>query len=147
MELSVLPFSVLKNSKNEEKDWTSAHDLKAFLILLQHSASVYFVCKALVSSVSHFQFFFFILDSNSDGWLSGESARHLLNVNLGFHAICRLRLLFVLSFAATGFSPGTVVFPSPRKPIFSNSNSTRNDRRRITMWMCYLLNAIYLFIY
>ena len=53
----------------------------------------------------------------------------------------------VLSLAPTGFSPGTPVFPSPRKPIFPNSNSTRNDKRRITMRICYILNAIYLFIY
>ena len=38
-----------------------------------------------------------------------------------------LSLLLVLSFAARGFSPGTPVFPSPQKPTFTNSNSTRNQ--------------------
>ena len=41
--------------------------------------------------------------------------------------ICGLSLLLVLSFAPRGFSPGTPVFPSPQKPTFPNSNSTRNQ--------------------
>ena len=41
--------------------------------------------------------------------------------------ICGLSLLLVLSFAPRGFSPGTSVFPSPQKPAFPNSNSTRNQ--------------------
>ena len=40
--------------------------------------------------------------------------------------ICGLRLLLVLCIAPRGFSPGTPVFPSPQKPAFPNSNSTRN---------------------
>ena len=47
--------------------------------------------------------------------------------NLGVDAICGLSLLLVLSFALRGFSPGTPVFPSPQKPAFPNSFSTRND--------------------
>ena len=46
--------------------------------------------------------------------------------NLGVDAICGLSLLLVLSFALRGFSPGTPVFPSPQKPAFPNSYSTRN---------------------
>ena len=46
--------------------------------------------------------------------------------NLGVDAICGLTLLFVLSFAPRGFSPGTPVFPSPQTPTFPNSFSTRN---------------------
>ena len=42
-------------------------------------------------------------------------------------AICGLSLLLVLSLAPRGFSPGTLVFPSPQKPTFPNSNSTRNQ--------------------
>ena len=38
-----------------------------------------------------------------------------------------LSLFLVLSFAPRGFSPGTPVFPSPQKPTFPNSNSTRNQ--------------------
>ena len=41
--------------------------------------------------------------------------------------ICGLSLLLVLSFAPRGFSPGTSVSPSPQKPAFPNSNSTRNQ--------------------
>jgi len=36
-------------------------------------------------------------------------------------------LLLVLSFAPRSFSPGTRVFPSPQKPTFPNSNSTRDQ--------------------
>ena len=47
--------------------------------------------------------------------------------NPGVDAICGLSLLLVLSFAPRGFSPGTLVFPSPQKPTFPNSNSFRNQ--------------------
>ena len=47
--------------------------------------------------------------------------------NPGVDAICGLSLLLVLSLAPRGFSPGTPVFPSPQKPAFPNSNSTRNQ--------------------
>ena len=47
--------------------------------------------------------------------------------NPGVGAICGLSLLLVLSLAPRGFSPGTPVFPSPQKPTFPNSNSTRNQ--------------------
>ena len=47
--------------------------------------------------------------------------------NPGVLAICGLSLLLVLSLAPRGFSPGTPVFPSPQKPTFPNSNSTRNQ--------------------
>ena len=46
----------------------------------------------------------------------------------GVDAICGSSLLvLVLSLAPRGFSPGTAVFPSPQKPAFPNSNSTRNQ--------------------
>ena len=47
--------------------------------------------------------------------------------NPGIDAISGLSLLFLLSFAPRGFSLGTPVFPSPQKPTFPNSNSTRNQ--------------------
>ena len=47
--------------------------------------------------------------------------------NPGVDATCGLSLLLVLSFAPRGFSLGTPVFPSPQKPTFPNSNSTRNQ--------------------
>ena len=70
--------------------------------------------------------------------------------------ICGLSLLFVLSFGPRGFSPGTPVFPSPQKPTFSNSNSTRNQVHEEPLCGCatskslfifhYLFSIIYLFI-
>ena len=66
----------------------------------------------------------------SKRWRSGERTR-LPPVWPGSHlcvdAICGLSLLLVLSFAPIGFSAGTPVFPSLQKPIFTNSNSTRNQ--------------------
>ena len=47
--------------------------------------------------------------------------------NPGVDAICGLGLLLVLSFAPRGFSPGTPVFSSPKKPTFPSSHSTRNQ--------------------
>ena len=66
--------------------------------------------------------------------------------NPGIDAICGLSWLLVLSFAPRGFSPGTPVFPSPQKPTFPNSNSTRNLVDEEPVWMCYLQIVIYLFI-
>ena len=47
--------------------------------------------------------------------------------NPGVDAISGLSLLLVPSLAPRDFSPGTLVFPSPQKPTFPNSNSTRNQ--------------------
>ena len=40
--------------------------------------------------------------------------------------MCGLSLLLVLYSAPRGFSPGTLVLPSPQKPTFTNSNSIWN---------------------
>ena len=61
----------------------------------------------------------------SKGWRSGESAR---GSNPGVDAICGLSLLLVLSLASRGFSPGTPVFPTPKKLTFPNSNSSAGIR-------------------
>ena len=50
-----------------------------------------------------------------------------MGLSPGIKAICGLSLLLVLSFAPRGFSLGTLVFPSPQKPTFPNSNLTRNQ--------------------
>ena len=47
--------------------------------------------------------------------------------NPGVDAMCGLSLLLVLTLAPRGFSLGTPVFPSPQKPTFPNTNSTRNQ--------------------
>ena len=41
--------------------------------------------------------------------------------------ICELGLLLLISLALRGSSLGSAVFPSPQKPTFPNSNSTRNQ--------------------
>ena len=40
----------------------------------------------------------------------------------GLGVICGLSLLLVLVLAPRGFSPGSLVFPSPQKPTLLNSN-------------------------
>ena len=69
--------------------------------------------------------------------------------NPGIDAICGLSLLLVLSLAPRGFSPGTPVFPSPQKPTFPNSNSTRNqvDEEPLCGYDTCKSLFIYLFIY
>ena len=69
--------------------------------------------------------------------------------NPGVDATCGLSLLLVLSLAPRGFSPGTPVFPSPQKPTFANSNSTRNQADEEPLCgcaTCKLLFIYYLFI-
>ena len=56
-----------------------------------------------------------------------EKANFSVFARYGVDAICGLSLLLVLSLAPRGFSPGTPVFPSPQKPTFPNSNSTRKQ--------------------
>ena len=69
--------------------------------------------------------------------------------NPGVDAICGLSLLLALSLAPRGFSPGTTVFPSPQKPTFPNSNSTRNQVDEEPLCGCATCKSlfIYLFIY
>ena len=65
--------------------------------------------------------------------------------NPGVDAICGLSLSLVLSFAPGGFSPGTPVFPSPRKPTFSNSNSTRNQVHEEPLYGCATSNSLFIY--
>ena len=69
--------------------------------------------------------------------------------NSGIDAICGLSLLLVLSLALRGFSLGTPVFPSPQKPTFPNSDSTRNQVNKELLCGCATCKSlfIYLFIY
>ena len=68
--------------------------------------------------------------------------------NPGVDPICGLSLLLVLSFAPRGFSLGTPVFPSPRKPTFSNSNSIRNqvDKEPLCECTCATSKSLLLFL-
>ena len=73
--------------------------------------------------------------------------------NPGVDAICWLSLLMVPSLSLRDFSPGTSVFPSPQKPTFPNSNSTRNQvdeepfcgcATSKSLFICYLLFLWYI---
>ena len=67
--------------------------------------------------------------------------------NPGVDAICELSLLLVLSFAPRGFSPATPVFPSPQKPTFPNSNSTRNQVDEEPLCGCATSKSLYIFLF
>ena len=81
----------------------------------------------------------------SKGWRSGESSRCSQGSNPGVEAICGLSLLLVLSFAPRGFSPGTPVFPSPQKPTFLNSNSTRNQVDEEQLCGCAISKSLFIY--
>ena len=67
--------------------------------------------------------------------------------NPGVDAICGLSLLLVLSLAPRGYSPGTPVFPSPQKPTFPNSNSTRNQVDEEPLCGCATCKSLFICIY
>ena len=67
--------------------------------------------------------------------------------NPGVDAICGLSLLLVLSRAPRGFSPGTPVFPSPQKPTFPNSNSTRNQVDEEPLCGCATCKSLFIYYY
>ena len=81
----------------------------------------------------------------SKGWRSGESARCGPGSNPGVDAICELSLLLVLSFAPRGFSLRTPVFPSPQKPTFLNSNSTRNQVDEEQLCGCAISKSLFIY--
>ena len=70
-----------------------------------------------------------------------------LGSNPGVDAICGLSLLLVLSLAPRGFSPGTSVFPSPQKPTFPNSNSTRNQVDEEPLCGCATSKSLFMLFY
>ena len=65
--------------------------------------------------------------------------------NPGVDAICGLSLLLVLYFAPRGFSPGTSVFPSPQKPTFPNSSSTRNQVDEEPLCGCAISKSLFMY--
>ena len=67
--------------------------------------------------------------------------------NPGVNAICGLSLLLVLSFAPRGFFPGSPVFPSPQKPKFLNSNSTRNQVDEEPLCGCATPKSFFLYLF
>ena len=67
--------------------------------------------------------------------------------NPGVEAICGLSLLLVLSFAPRDFSPGTPVFPSPQKPAFPNSNSTRNQVDEEPLCGCATPKSLFIYLF
>ena len=77
---------------------------------------------------------------NKDGEVLRALASHPVTcgsgLNPGVDGIRGLSLLLVLSLATIGFSPGTKDFPSPLKPTFPNSNSTKNQVDKEALSKC-----------
>ena len=46
-----------------------------------------------------------------------------------------------------GFSPGTPVFPSPEKPTFPNSNSTRNQVDEEPLCGCATSKSLFIYLF
>ena len=67
--------------------------------------------------------------------------------NSGIDAICGLSLLLVLSLAPKGFSPGAPVFPSPQKPTFPNSDSTRNQVNQEPLCGCATCKSLFIYLF
>ena len=67
--------------------------------------------------------------------------------NPGVDAICGLSLLLVLCFSPRGFSPGIPVFPSPEKPTFPNSNSTRNQVDEEPLSRCATSKSLFIYLF
>ena len=71
-----------------------------------------------------------MLQSLRDKQTSGTFASHQFGLGLipGLDVLCGLSLLLVLVFAPRCFSLGSLVFPSPQKSTFPNSNLIQNVR-------------------
>ena len=67
--------------------------------------------------------------------------------NSGIDAICGLSLLLVLFLVPKGFSPGAPVFPSPQKPTFPNSNSTRNQVDEEPLCGCATCKSLFIYLF
>ena len=67
--------------------------------------------------------------------------------NPSVDTICGLSLLLVLSFTPRGFSPRTPVFPSPQKPTFPNSNSTRNQVDKEPLCGCATSKSLFIYLF
>ena len=67
--------------------------------------------------------------------------------NPSVDTICGLSLLLVLSFTPRGCSPGTPVFPSPQKPTFPNSNSTRNQVDKEPLCGCATSKSLFIYLF
>ena len=92
-----------------------------------------------------------LIASGSKGWRSGGSARIPL-VWPRFKiptstASCGLSLLLVFSFAPRGFSPGTLDFPSPKKPTLPHSNSTRNQVDEEPLCGCATFKSLFIYLF
>ena len=68
--------------------------------------------------------------------------------NPGVDAVCGLILLLVLSFVTRGFSPGTTVFPSPKKnPDISKFQSDQESgRREEPLSGCATSNSLFIYL-
>ena len=98
-----------------------------YLSGLPDTRRVFLYGKGRQRQITHERVFLGRILFGEQRWYSGES-KCGLGSTPGLGVICGLSLLLVLFLALRGFSPGSLVFPSPQKPTFLNSNSIRNVR-------------------
>ena len=83
-------------------------------------------------------------------WCSGDSARLPLMLP-GFKSWRRhyMRVEFVVGSLpySERFSPVTPVFPSPQKPTFANSNSTRNQAEEELLCGCAISKSLFIYLF
>ena len=86
----------------------------------------------------------------SKGWCSGESARlPLMWPGFKSRRLRHMWVEFVVGslLCSERFSPGTPVFPSPQKPTFPNSNSTRNQIDEEPLCGCATSKSLFIYLF
>ena len=153
----------MSDAENDNTQVTSTQEVRSAAHLnIQYQAEIHtsFHCFMEIGQIfrnkKYILWFKFILGLNfisplggaSDGTVVRALASHQCGPgsNPGVDAICGLSLLLVLSLAPSGFSPGTPVFPSPQKPTFPNSNSTRNQVDEEPLCGCATCKSLFIFI-
>ena len=104
----------------------SLQDAHRIQTTLDQVSTNYFLLLDILQGLCHL----FLKSHKTHKWSRGGAVvRALASHQCGPGSIpgpdveCGLSLLLVLVLAPRGFSPGTLVFPSPQKPTFPNANS------------------------
>ena len=104
--------------------WLNKHHFCSFFILVRQVESfcLPWVWPFWLLSSVHFECF--LLGSRDGSVVRALASHQCVSSSIpGPGVICGLSLLLVLFLAPRGFSPCTLVFPSPKKPTFPNSSS------------------------
>ena len=104
----------------------------------------------VAGTVVEFLWHLFSYTRGRKGWRSSESTR-LKPIGPGFKSRRRRHMWveFVVGslLAPRGFSPGTPVSPSPQKPTFPNSNSTRIQVDEEPLCGCATSKSLFIYLF